>query len=199
MAAGGGGGSVTRVGMGFDGDPLLGFNFEVEVVDFPTGSGSLVGYFTEFSGIGSENPAVDYKTVQDGKEIMYKLPGRIEWGEVTLKRGVTGNTDFWEWRELVLQGEIDTARCSMNVYMYDRAYANTLMWTLHNAWPSKITGANLSADSNDFAVEEISIQHEGMFLTNADGTSGMPTVSPVTLATDGNMGTDVPAGGGGTA
>ncbi|MEM7536649.1 MAG: phage tail protein [Chloroflexota bacterium] len=186
--------ATVRTGTGYDGDPLLGFTFQVQADN--DNISSVLGYFTEFSGIGSENPAVDYKTVLDGREVLFKLPGRIEWGELTLKRGVTGNTAFWEWREQVLLGDIDNARCEMIVTMYDRAYNNALTWTISNAWPSKITGANLSADSNDFAVEEITIQHEGMKIDQPDGLFGQPLVLTGSATDTGNMAAGVGPGAG---
>jgi len=35
-------------------------------------------------------------------------------------------------------------------------------WSFTNAWPSKLSGPTLNATSNEVAVEEITIVHEGM-------------------------------------
>ena len=37
-----------------------------------------------------------------------------------------------------------------------------MVWTLQNAWPTKITSADLKADWNEVAVETLEIAHEGM-------------------------------------
>jgi len=65
-------------------DPLLGFNFAIDV------GGTIKGYFTEVTGLGSENEIVEQKVVSDsGVEVVLKIPGRLKWGDITLKRGLT--------------------------------------------------------------------------------------------------------------
>jgi phage tail-like protein len=38
---------------------------------------------------------------------------------------------------------------------------------LQNAWPTKITGTDLKADSNEVAVETLEIAHEGLIFANS--------------------------------
>jgi phage tail-like protein len=142
---------------GRDSDPLIGFNFRLEI------EGKLSGFFTECSGIGSENEIVDHKVVDDGgHEIVQKIPGRLKWQDVTLKRGITDAMDIWEWRSLVEQGKMSDARTNCSIIMMDRNYEDVARWDLVNAWPSKVTGPSVKSDSNEFGVEEVTIVHEGM-------------------------------------
>ena len=151
-------------------DPLIGFMFSLDI-------NGLSGYFTEVSGISSENAVVTHKVVNDeGKEVTLQIPGRAEWGEITLKRGLTSNTEFWDWREKVVTGDVAGARTNCTINMYDRDYNTTFTWTIINAWPSKITGPQIASDSNDFTIEEITIVHEGMYI-DAPGI-GVPTRAP---------------------
>jgi phage tail-like protein len=137
-------------------DPLVGFQFALEV-------GGVTGYFTEVSGIGSENAVATHKVVSTAaKEVTIQVPGRIEWGEVTLKRGLTSNFEFWDWRETVIIGDMDSARRPVTITMFTRDYAPIVTWSLLNAWPSKLSGPSIAADSNDYAIEELTIVHEGL-------------------------------------
>lgn len=139
-------------------DPLLGFNFMLEL------EGSLAGYFTECSGIGSEHDITEHKVVDDqGHEITRKIPGRLKWTEVSLKRGITSAMDIWEWRDLVVQGNMDTARKNCTITMLDRNYTPVAIWHFTNAWPSKCTGPSLKSDGNDIGVEEVTLVHEGLY------------------------------------
>jgi phage tail-like protein len=138
-------------------DPLVGFQFALDV-------NGMTGYFTEVSGIGSENAVATHKVVTaEGKEVTLQIPGRVEWGEITLKRGLTTNIEFWDWREKVVTGSVATARVDCTITMFDREYAPVVVWNLINAWPSKISGPNIAADSNDFTIEELTIVHEGLY------------------------------------
>lgn len=139
-------------------DPLLGFNFMLEL------EGAIAGYFTECAGIGSEHEIVEHKVVDSsGHEIVRKIPGRMKWQDVTLKRGITSDLQIYDWRQLAVEGKMSDARKNCTITMLSRDYAPVAVWHFHNAWPSKVTGPNLKADSNEFGVEEVTIVHEGMW------------------------------------
>jgi phage tail-like protein len=142
-------------------DPLIGFNYALEI------EGKLSGYFTECSGIGSEHEIVEHKVVDDqGHEIVQKIPGRLKWGDVTLKRGITEKMDIWDWRQKVEEGNMSEARTNCSIVMFDRNYEAVARWDFVNAWPSKVSGPEVKADSNEFGVEEVILVHEGMKRTS---------------------------------
>lgn len=138
------------------GDPLIGFNFEIDV------AGKAKGYFSEVSGISSENEVTEMKIVSGGyKEIIRKLPGRLKWGDITLKRGITANMDFWKWRQEVENGNVQQARANCTITMYDQAATPVAKWNLVSAWPSKLTGPSMSTDSSAVGIEEVTLVCEG--------------------------------------
>jgi phage tail-like protein len=142
---------------GRESDPLVGFQFAIEV------GGMVTGYFTECGGIGSENEIAESKTVTDtGQEVVLKVPGRLKWNDVSLKRGITDNLQIWEWRQLVEEGKMSDARKNCSIIMFDRNYSPAARWDFVNAWPSKVTGPDVKSDSNDFGVEEMVLVHVGM-------------------------------------
>ena len=139
-------------------DPLLGFNFMLEL------EGAVAGYFTECSGIGSEHEIVEQKVVdKQGHEIVRKIPGRLKFTDVTLKRGITSDLKIWEWRDMAVQGKVKGARKNCTITMLSREYKPVAVWHFANAWPSKVTGPSLKSDSNEIGVEEITIVHEGLY------------------------------------
>ncbi len=138
-------------------NPLLSFKFALEM------AGQIKGFFTEVSGIGSENDVIDHKVVTEtGKEIIHKIPGRLKWTDITLKRGITDSKDVWIWRDQVIQGKIDDARKNVSIIMMNRKDDPVARWDMTNAWPSKVTGPGLKSDSNEIGIEEMVIVHEGI-------------------------------------
>jgi phage tail-like protein len=136
-------------------DPLLGFNFALDV------GGAIKGYFTEVAGIGSESEVVEQKAVTEkGVEVVHRIPGRLKWGDITLKRGITSSMDLWDWRQKVEDGKVKDARKNGSIVMFDRELKEAARWNFVNAWPSKITGPAPKADSNEIGVEEMTIVHE---------------------------------------
>ena len=138
------------------GDPMVGFNFKIEA------EGQASGYFSEVSGISSETEVTEMKLVSGGyKEVVRKIPGRLKWGDITLKRGITANMDFWDWRQKVVDGKVDSARTNCTITMYDQANDAVAIWNLEQAWPSKLTGPSLNTDSSAVGIEELTLVCEG--------------------------------------
>lgn len=136
-------------------DPLVAFNFQLEV------QGTINGFFTEISGIGSEHEIIEHKAMTaTGQEVVKKIPGRLKWNSITLKRGLTSNMDIWEWRKQVETGGIDGARFNGSIIMTDQSGAPVAQWDFQNAWPSKVSGPAPKADGNEVGVEECTLEIE---------------------------------------
>lgn len=139
-------------------DPLIGFNFLLEL------DGAIAGYFTECNGVGSEHEIIEHKVVDNkGHEMVRKIPGRLKWTDITLKRGITSDLQIWDWRQNVIEGKMKDSRKNVTVTMFSRDYQPVAKWHFTNAWPSKVTGPSFKADDNSFGVEEVTIVHEGMY------------------------------------
>ena len=144
-----------------DKDPLVSAFF---TIDF---GGAVVGAFRECTGLGSENEVVEYKASGDkGKFVMKKVPGRMKWNNITLKRGITDAMDMWKWRKKVEDGKVDEARTNGSIVMYDQSNSAVARWDFVNAWPSKLTGPTANATNNEVGIEELEITHEGYMRVN---------------------------------
>jgi phage tail-like protein len=142
-------------------DPLVGFHYAVEI------QGMVSGYFTECSGLGSEHEVIEHKVVdQNGREIIMKIPGRLKWENITLKRGITDNMDIWDWRKKVEDGDVDAARANGSIVMFDQHLNEMARWNFENAWPVKVSGPQVKSDTNEISIEELTIAHEGLWRVN---------------------------------
>jgi phage tail-like protein len=137
-------------------DPLVSAWFGV---DF---GGEVKGAFRECSGMGSENEVVEYKASgEKGEFVIQKVPGRMKWNNITLKRGITDSMDMWKWRRLVEQGKIEQARKNGTINMYNTEGTVIARWDFINAWPSKLTGPAANAANNEVGIEEMELTVEG--------------------------------------
>ena len=136
-------------------DPLVGFHFAVDI------QGVIAGYFTECTGLGSENELIEHKAITPkGQEVVIKVPGRLKWENITLKRGITSSMDIWKWRKQVEDGDVEGSRRDGSIVMYNQKLEETARWNFERAWPLKVTGPQPKADSNEIGVEELTIAHE---------------------------------------
>jgi phage tail-like protein len=136
-------------------DPLVGFHFSVEV------QGVVTGYFTECTGLGSEHEVIEHNVVTEkGQEVVMKIPGRLKWENIVLKRGITSNMDIWDWRKQVEDGQVADARHDGSITMFDQELNPVARWEFKRGWPLKVTGPQPKSDSNEIGVEELTIAHE---------------------------------------
>ncbi|MGD9932232.1 MAG: phage tail protein [Dehalococcoidia bacterium] len=135
-------------------DPLVSFHFKLEV------SGKVDGFFTEVSGLGSETEVTEHKVVTEGREVVMKIPGRLKWENIVLKRGITSSMDIWTWRKEVEDGNVEAARANGSIYMFDQMLNPVAEWSFERAWPVKVTGPSLKSDGNEIGVEELTLAHE---------------------------------------
>lgn len=139
-------------------DPLVGFHYAVEI------QGMVSGYFTECSGLGSEHEVIEHKVVDDhANEVVMKIPGRLKWENITLKRGITNNMDIWDWRKQVEDGDVEAARSNGSIVMFDQNLTEMARWNFENGWPVKVSGPSVKSDSNEIGIEELAIAHEGLW------------------------------------
>jgi phage tail-like protein len=142
-------------------DPLVGFHFAVDI------QGVITGYFTECSGLGSEHEVIEHKVVTEGgNEVVMKLPGRLKWENIVLKRGITSNMDVWNWRKQVEDGDVEGARHDGSIIMFDHLLEPVARWDFERAWPLKVSGPQPKSDSNEIGVEEMTLAHEYIVRVN---------------------------------
>lgn len=138
-------------------DPLTGYHFFLEI------DGITQAQFRECSGLSTESAVIEYKEAnKDGVTVIKKVPGVLKWDNLTLKRGITDVMELWNWRTQVEQGKVDEARKNGSIVLYNQANTEVARWNFEAGWPTKISGPSLNAGSDDIAVEEITIAHEGL-------------------------------------
>lgn len=119
--------------------------------------------FREASGFSSENEVIEYKQQgKDGKTIYHKMPGNLKWGNIVLKRGITGNLKMWEWRKQVIDGQIEQARKDGSIVGYDENGAEIVRYNFKRGWPAKWEASDLNAGTNEVITETLEIAHEGL-------------------------------------
>jgi phage tail-like protein len=122
-----------------------------------------IGVFREVSGLGSETEVTEQAGVDaKGRPIIHKLPGALKWQNITLKRGITADLDLWKWRQQVIDEGPEAARLDGTIELLDAQGKPVTTYKFHQGWPTKLSGPDLNAGSNEVAIETIEIAHEGL-------------------------------------
>jgi phage tail-like protein len=139
--------------------PLPRFHFEVKW-------DTQVMSFQEVSGLDIQSEEIRYRSGSSPRFAVMKMPGIKTFGNVTMKKGVfKGDNKFWDWLNQIKMNTI--ARVPVTISLLDEEGAPTMVWTLRNAWPTKISATDLKAEGNEVAIESIEVVHEGLTIANA--------------------------------
>eukprot|EP01037_Dinobryon_pediforme_P023061 gene23061-24404_t len=122
--------------------------------------------FQEISGLDIQSEEIKYRHGDSPEFSVIKMPGMKKVGNVTMKKGIfKGDNKFWDWFNQIKMNTIK--RVPVTISLLDEAGKPTMVWTLANAWPTKITGTDLKAEGNEVAIETIEIVHEDVYPPSA--------------------------------
>jgi len=135
-------------------DPFRNYNFKLSIM------GVTEGHFTECSNIGVKVEALKYR--EGGvQQLVHRLPGRVDYGDITLRYGLTQSNDLWKWFLTAVEGRVERKNISI-ILMDPDGVTEALRWDLINAWPSAWRGAPLDAMGNEVAIESLTLVFESL-------------------------------------
>ena len=146
----------------------------------------ITGGFSEVSGLeASREP----KLIREGgaNYRVYQRAGPVSFSTVVLKRGLVSSRHLWAWWSLLsganhaLNGGWGSARADVTVYLIrdvvkpagdgekkqeptKPSREATVGWSLSQAMPVKFRIGDLNASSDEVAVEELHLAHEGLHM-----------------------------------
>jgi phage tail-like protein len=129
------------------------FRFEVEIPEL--NSTIMV---QEIAGLNTEEQPIEYRQGNSKVFSTQKMPGLKKNSELILKKGIFANDkNLWDWYKQIKSNNVQ--RRTVIIRLLDEDGNPTMVWTLTNAFPAKITGTDLKADIIiDF--ETITIQNK---------------------------------------
>jgi phage tail-like protein len=135
-------------------DPYRAYNFKVLVQSVGG------GHFTECSGLAVRVQSIPYREAGGGS-VIHRLPGQVEYGEVTLRYGLTNSPELWQWFLSAVQGKV--LRRSVSIVMLDDdGTTEVLRWNLTDAWVTEWRGALLDALGREAAIESMTLVFENL-------------------------------------
>lgn len=132
-------------------DPLPSSNFVVEIDGIASSS------FVSVEGVGSDIEVIEYRDASDPNRVML-LPGVARYGPIVLRRGLTENTELWDWFESNVDNPVDTR--SMSIVFMDHGHNEKARYNAHECWPSAYYIEPLESNPSGVAMEVIVIETE---------------------------------------
>jgi phage tail-like protein len=138
--------------------PYAQFNF---LVDLGTGNtdGPHAG-FQECSEIGMSVDVVEYRNGNEKENSVRKLTGLARYPDVTLKRGIIGSLDLYQWLNDIRNGNQTAVRTVVVQLMNEDHTTVVQEWKLMRARIIKHVSGPFNARASDVAMEEITLAYE---------------------------------------
>ena len=144
-------------------DPYKNFKFRVKW------DGREVAGVSRISALRRTTEVVEHREGSD-PNTSHRSPGRTSYEPITLERGITHDTEFEAWANLVwhlgagLGNEVALAnfRKDIIIELYNEAGQVVLAYKVYRCWVSAYQALpDLDADGVTTAIQSITLQHEG--------------------------------------
>ncbi len=140
--------------------PFTAFNFAVEISVPDLIKEVCNAAFADCDGI---EMTMDAKTIREGgnNTRQPRLTGPVNFGTLTLKRGMTANFDLWKWfGTLYLPGKTGLRATTTVVVHAADGHTVTATFVLGGCLPVKVKAPALSGKDGAVAIEELQIAYE---------------------------------------
>jgi phage tail-like protein len=144
--------------------PFISFNFAVEIEVPDVIPNACNGAFAECDGL---EMTMDVKTIREGgnNTQQIRLTGPVNYGTLTLKRGMTSNFDLWQWFSTLYDPGQGGLRAVTKVsVMAADGVTEQARFVLNGCLPVKLKAPPLNARDGVVAVEELQIAYESLQL-----------------------------------
>ena len=145
--------------------PFITFNFSVEITNAEIVKGDTAkalcsAAFSECDGI---EMTMEVKTIKEGgaNGQLVRLAGPVNYGQLTLKRGMTANFDLWNWFRAVVADPSLRANAEVVMLAPDRV-TERARFLLRRCVPVKLKAPALNAKDGMVAIEELQLAYESI-------------------------------------
>lgn len=142
-------------------DPYKNFKFRIQV------DGQDVAGLNKCSALKKTTEMVEWWEAGN-QSTSFKGPGKTSYEAITLEKGVTHDTAFEEWANLVNNFQGDPAMSLLNfrknitITVYNLAGQPVLAYNVYRCWVSEYQALpELDASANAVAIQTIKLENEG--------------------------------------
>src|ERR1051325_5607503 len=138
--------------------PYVQFNL---LVDLGTGSTDRPdARFQEMSNVGMEVTVAEYRNGNEKENSVRKITGLNKATDVTMKRGVIGSLNLYNWLNQIRNGD-QAAYRTVTVQLQNEDHTAVVQtWKLLRARIIKHVSGPLNAKGTDVAMEELTLSYE---------------------------------------
>jgi phage tail-like protein len=141
-------------------NPYGNYNY---LVDLGTGdTQSVQAGFAEVVLPETTIDVIEYRNGNERESGTRKLPGRAHYSNVTLRRGVIGSLDLYQWLNQVRNGDVNAFRNVTVMLQNEDRTQIVLTWKFRRAFPARYAFAPLVAKGKEILIESLELAFDRM-------------------------------------
>ena len=144
--------------------PPSGFHFKVEFVGVDGMNSDTEQRFQEVGGLSFE---IETETLREGGEnrFEYKLPKRVKYPNLVLKRGLLKDTALLDWFKSAMNTFFmvvvyDFKPADITITLLDEADEPVAIWNVVQAYPLKWAMSDLRSSENAVVIESMELAYQ---------------------------------------
>jgi phage tail-like protein len=147
--------------------PFTAFNFAVEIQVPGVTPKVCSAAFSDCDGL---EMTMEVKTIREGGNNgrQIRLTGPLNYGQLTLKRGMTAAFDLWNWFSQILTNPALRADAEVVLLAADGT-TERARFVLTRCLPIKLKAPTLNAKDGTIAIEELQLAYESLTLKPPSG------------------------------
>jgi phage tail-like protein len=144
--------------------PPASFHFRVDFSGVPGMNGDAEARFQEVSGLSFEITTEEF-TEGGENRFAYKLPKRVKYPNLVLKRGLFKDTAIVQWMQDAMKTFFtmviyDFKPVDIMVSLLDEEDNALVKWNIVQAYPVKLSVSDLRANDNSIVVETLELAYQ---------------------------------------
>ena len=144
--------------------PPSGFHFKVEFIGV---DGMNIDTEQRFQEVGGLSFEIETETLREGGEnrFEYKLPKRVKYPNLVLKRGLLKNTALLDWFKSAMSTFFmvplyDFKPADITITLLDEADQPVAIWNVVQAYPLKWAMSDLRSSENAVVIETMELAYQ---------------------------------------
>ncbi len=137
--------------------PLPKFSFSVQIA-------GRTATFQDVTGLESEAQVIEYRHGDSPSFYPIRMPGLGTVRNVTKRKGVLVNdAGLWAWFSQIKMNTI--GKQAVIITLLDETGSPKMTWTLNNAWPTKVTGADPNPEGTEVTIDSVEVACETLVMS----------------------------------
>lgn len=132
---------------------LNAFHFKVEFIGLKDGDAD-----TRFQSVSGLNVTIEADSLGEGGEnrFQHKLPTRTTYGDLSLKRGLSKNSELFKWFADAAE-TLEIYPLDIVITLLNEEHQPTMKWNVKHAWPKKSAIADFNAEASAIVIETLEL------------------------------------------